>query len=109
MARAKVDGKQQYVALGNVADTKLADAKRDAGRVLDDMRNGRDPALERAGRLKAAAAGEVTIAALASRWMAEIVRPSGSRGPPRTTVASSTRRSARPSDTSQWRASLATT
>jgi hypothetical protein len=42
---------------------------------LADMRRGVDPVLERKARIRAAAAGGMTIAQLAERWVADYVMP----------------------------------
>jgi integrase len=73
IARVRAGGKRRYVAVGESPGMKLADARKEAGRVLTALREGRDPALDRAERLRAAAAGETTIAMLAERWMSEVV------------------------------------
>ncbi len=75
IARARIDGRRRYVSLGEFPDTKLADARRDARRALEAIKEGHDPAAERTARLKAAEAGQTTVEALALRWMAEIVTP----------------------------------
>jgi integrase len=71
VARAKVKGKRRLVTLGAFPATKVADARREADRVLDALKAGRDPAQER----KAKEAGLVTVATLAEKWLAEIVVP----------------------------------
>ncbi len=75
IARTRVAGRRRYVALGAFPDVKLGDARREAGRVLDALRDGRDPAQERQERLRAAEAGETTIAVLGERWLKEVVEP----------------------------------
>lgn len=75
IARARVAGRRRYMSLGAFPGTKVADARREAGRALDAIRDGRDPGQARAQRLKAAEAGETTIAALGERWLKEAVEP----------------------------------
>ena len=75
VARARINGKRRYISLGAFPETKLAKARRDAERSLGAIKDGQDPALERAARLKAIEAGETTVAVLAERWMTEIVIP----------------------------------
>jgi len=75
IARAKFDDTRRYVALGDFPRTKVAKARNDARRVLDAIREGRDPLLDRAARVMAAKAKTWTVADLGERWMAEIVTP----------------------------------
>lgn len=75
IARARVAGRRRYLSLGQFPGTKVADARREAGRALDALRDGRDPAQDRAQRIKAAEAGETTISALGKRWLKEVVDP----------------------------------
>jgi integrase len=75
VARARIAGKRRYMAVGGHPAMKVADARREAGRVLEALRDGRDPAQERAQRLKAAEAGVTTITALGERWLKEVVEP----------------------------------
>jgi integrase len=53
----------------------VSKAREEALHVLADLRRGRDPAAERKVRLKATAAGEMTIGQLADKWLADYVRP----------------------------------
>lgn len=75
IARARAGGKRRYIALGDCSAMKLVDARRAAGEALAALRDGRDPVAERAARVRAQKAGETTLAALAERWMAEVVTP----------------------------------
>src|SRR6516225_9699349 len=52
---------------------KVSEAREQAAQMLADIRQGRDPILERRARLKAAAAGQMTISELADKWMADYV------------------------------------
>jgi integrase len=54
---------------------KVTEARELAHHMLADIRQGRDPILERRARARAAAAGEMTVSQLADRWMADRVRP----------------------------------
>jgi integrase len=54
---------------------KVSEAREQAAQMLADIRQGRDPILERKARLKAAAAGQMTVSELADKWMADYVRP----------------------------------
>ena len=75
IARARVGGSQRYLALGELGTIKLADARKEARRALEALRDGRDPMLERRERQRVAAAGAVTVDDLAKRWLSEIVMP----------------------------------
>lgn len=75
IARAKIGSQRRYVRVGQYPDTKLSDARKEAARVLQAIRDGRDPVVERAERLAAVAASELTLEQLADRWLAEVVRP----------------------------------
>jgi integrase len=70
-----VAGRRRAVTLGYSPGMTAAAARELALQALADMRRGFDPAAESKARIKAAAAGEMTIAQLAERWMAEHVRP----------------------------------
>jgi Phage integrase, N-terminal SAM-like domain/Arm DNA-binding domain len=61
--------------VGRFPDKKLIDARADARVALADLRQGRDPKIERVARAKAIEAGSTTVNALADRWLAEYVRP----------------------------------
>jgi len=74
VARAMKGGRRRSVTIGPADKLTLAKARARARTALDDLRAGRDPGLAQAEREKAARAGETTIEALATRWMAEIVR-----------------------------------
>jgi integrase len=75
IARARAGGKRHYFNVGDADEVKLSQARRDADQMLRDLRDGRDPMLERAARRKAMEAGDTTIKHLAERWMAEVVKP----------------------------------
>lgn len=53
----------------------VSEAREQAHHMLSDIRQGRDPVHERKARQQATAAGEMTIAQLADKWMADYVRP----------------------------------
>jgi integrase len=75
IAQARAAGVKRRVTIGTSPAVKVAEA-RDAARViLDDMRAGKNPAIERQIRREAVTAGDITVGALADRWMAEVVRP----------------------------------
>jgi integrase len=75
IAQAWVAGKKRRVTVGTFPEMNVADARNDARPMLDDMRAGKNPALERAIRRKAITAGDVTVGALADKWMADYVKP----------------------------------
>jgi integrase len=75
IAQARVAGRKRKVPIGRHPDMTVAQAREEALQVLADMRRGTDPAVERKARIKAAAAGEMTISRLADKWMADYVRP----------------------------------
>jgi integrase len=75
IARARVGGKQRYANIGDVDELKLKEARQEADRALNALKNGRDPAQERRERARVIEAGGTTIDQLATRWMAEIVNP----------------------------------
>lgn len=75
IAQARAAGVKRRVTVGTHPEMKVA-AARDAARLmLDDMRAGKNPVVERQIRREALTAGDVTISDLADRWMAEVVRP----------------------------------
>src|SRR5262249_45523347 len=61
--------------VGLRAKISVTEARERAREMLVDIRQGRDPALERRAREQALAAGSITVRELAERWMAEYVRP----------------------------------
>jgi hypothetical protein len=75
LVQASVGGRSRKVSIGHHPDMTLADARREARSALDAIRAGKDPAGEKTSRLAARAAGAVTVAELADRWLAEYVRP----------------------------------
>jgi integrase len=56
--------------VGHWPQLKVADARELASQILIDLRAGRDPTLERKARVRAAEAGQMTVAQLADEWMA---------------------------------------
>jgi integrase len=54
---------------------KVAEAREQAHHMLADIRQGRDPVIERKARQARMAAGTITVAQLAEKWMADYVRP----------------------------------
>jgi integrase len=62
-------GKRPRHRVGLRPPLKVADARELARQMLVDIRQGRDPALERKARQRAAEAGNTTVAELAKDWM----------------------------------------
>src|SRR5262249_26553517 len=73
--RGHVAGRRPTVTLGYHPKMTLAQAREQALQVLADMRRGTNPAHARKARLRAAAAGEMTVSQLTDKWMADHVRP----------------------------------
>jgi integrase len=61
--------------IGHRPPLKVTEAREQACQILADLRQGRDPAVERKARQQAAAAGEMTVAQFADQWLANYVRP----------------------------------
>jgi integrase len=75
-ARARMgSGRRPWVTVGAFPEMTVAQARKEARPLLDAMRSGRDPVLAREERRRAAAAGEMTVAQLADKWLADYVRP----------------------------------
>jgi hypothetical protein len=55
--------------IGYRSALKVSEAREQAAQMLTDIRQGRDPILERKARLKAAAAGQMTVSELADKWI----------------------------------------
>jgi hypothetical protein len=75
IAQVRVNGRKHRPILGRHPDISVTAARELAQQAIADLRRGQDPALARKARDKALAAGSMTMAALAERWMAEHVRP----------------------------------
>ena len=75
IANARVNGKPKRVTVGRFPSMSVSEARKEARPVLDAMRAGKDPHVEKEVRKQAAAAGEVTVEVFADRWLAEYVRP----------------------------------
>lgn len=61
--------------VGRRADLSAAEAREKAREMLVDIRQGKDPHLERRAREQAMAAGSMTVRQLAEQWMTQYVRP----------------------------------
>ena len=73
VAQARVAGRPRRVALGLFPDRSVSDARADARTALADLRAGRDPSVEKASRVKAHLAGQMTVREFAERWFHEYV------------------------------------
>jgi len=73
--QARVAGRKRRITVGYHPAISVAQAREQALHVLADMRRGTDPVVERKARLRAAAAGEMTISQLSAKWLADYVRP----------------------------------
>jgi integrase len=71
IAQVRVAGRKRKVTIGRHPDLTVAQAREQALQVLADIRRGADPVAER----KVRAAGAMTIAELAAKWMQDHVRP----------------------------------
>jgi integrase len=74
IAQARVAGRKVRMSLGRWPEIKTAEGRELARLAVTDLRDGRDPALERRVRQQAAAANGVTVKDFAERWMADHVR-----------------------------------
>jgi integrase len=75
VAQTYVNGRKRRVSLGRHPDLGVSKARELALQALADMRHGADPVVERKARVRAAAAGAMTMAALADKWLADHVVP----------------------------------
>jgi hypothetical protein len=62
-------------AVGYRPPLKVVEAREQAHQMLADIRQGRDPVVERKARQARIAAGTMTVAQLTEKWMADYVRP----------------------------------
>jgi integrase len=74
IAQCRANGPKRRATIGRFPDITVAEARRQARVVLDDLRAGLDPKVEQATREQARAAGATTVAMLADRWLAEYVK-----------------------------------
>jgi integrase len=75
IAQARVAGRKRRVTVGYYPKLTVVQAREQALQALADMRRGTDPTVERKARMQAAAAGEMTVAELADKWLTDCVRP----------------------------------
>jgi integrase len=73
--QARVAGRKQRVTIGRYPDLSVVQARELALQALADMRRGADPAMERRARVEAKTASGMTISQLATKWLADYVRP----------------------------------
>jgi integrase len=72
IAVARAAGHKVRTTLGKWPAMKTAEARSLAGMAIADVREGRDPLLERRARLRAAAVNGVTVSAYAEKWMEHV-------------------------------------
>lgn len=75
IARARSGAHRLKLSLGTFPEKSLSAARTEAHAALRDIRDGKDPRAEKAVRRAALIAGQMTVAELADRWLAEYVRP----------------------------------
>jgi integrase len=73
--QARAAGQKRRYTIGAYPAMKVAEARDAARAMLDDMRAGKNPVVERQIRRAAITAGDITVAALADKWMEDVVRP----------------------------------
>lgn len=74
IAQARIGGKPRRVTVGAVTDLSVRQARAAARVILTDLKDGRDPVVEKAARARKAEATATTAADLADRWLKEHVR-----------------------------------
>ena len=74
IAQARCAGRVRRVTVGTWPEMTVAKARGEAREMLQAMRRGTDPVADRKARQKAAEAGQLTVSALADRWLEEHVR-----------------------------------
>ena len=74
IARARAGRVRAKITIGTYPDKTLTAARSEAHAVLADIRDGKDPRVEKAARRAAIEAGKTTVSELADRWLAEYVR-----------------------------------
>ena len=72
IAIARAAGRKVRVCLGRWPEMTTASARELARLAIADVREGRDPALERRARQRAAAVNGVTVSAYAEKWMEHV-------------------------------------
>jgi integrase len=72
IAVARAAGRKVRITLGKWPAMKTAEARSLAGMAIADVREGRDPLLERRARQRAAAVDGVTVSAYAEKWMEHV-------------------------------------
>jgi integrase len=72
IAVTRAGGRKSRTSLGRWPAMKTAEARELARMAIADIREGRDPIVERRARLRAAAVNGVTVAEYAERWMEHV-------------------------------------
>jgi integrase len=75
IARARQGDRRIKISLGEYPSKSLSKARSEAHAALQDIRDGKDPRVEKAARRASAMAGQLTVADLADRWLTVYVRP----------------------------------
>jgi integrase len=72
LAQTRAAGRRVRASLGRWPDLKTAEGRELARLAIADIKDGRDPVLERRVRQRAAAANGVTVSAYAETWLAHV-------------------------------------
>jgi integrase len=75
IVQAWAAGKKRRVTIGTYPEMKVTEARNQARPVLDDLRAGKNPIVEKNLRRQAIEAGDMTVSKLADQWMEVYVRP----------------------------------
>jgi integrase len=75
VVQAWAKGKKRRVTVGTFPEISVSEARDAARPMLDDMRAGKNPTLEKTIRQKAISAGDMTVGELADKWMEVYVNP----------------------------------
>src|SRR5262245_53476105 len=75
LAKVRIGGRERKVPIGRPPGMTVSKAREEALQLIADARRGADPVVERKVRRQEAAAGGMTIAQLADKWMRDYVRP----------------------------------
>jgi integrase len=70
IAQARAGGRKMRISIGRWPAMRTAEARELARMAIADVREGRDPILERRARQQAAVAGGLSVAAFAEQWLA---------------------------------------
>jgi integrase len=75
ITRPRFAGQRYRITLGEFPRLKIAEGRDLARAAVADIRAGKNPIVEREVRIKAAQAGDLTVAQLTEKWLAEYVQP----------------------------------